>query len=119
MKLITTLGIITTLLTSLTFVNPSRFQTTFLPTDHQSSHAKPIPEASPSLTDPIELAKRNPQDPECAAEAALDAAFGGSGECDQPGSTSPAKRKTQDGKLYECAIEAAIDVTFGGSGECG
>lgn len=68
--------------------------------------------------DSTELAERNPQDPECAAKAALDAAFGGSGECDKADSTSPAKREAQDAGLHECAIEAAIDVTFGGSGKC-
>ncbi|GAB1730535.1 hypothetical protein NU195Hw_g2774t1 [Hortaea werneckii] len=80
--------------------------------------AAPIPEEASNLTGSTDLAKRDPQDPDCAAEAALDATFGGSGECETASSSLAKKDDAQDAGLDECAIEAAIDVTFGGSGEC-
>ncbi|KAI6824270.1 hypothetical protein KC332_g8485 [Hortaea werneckii] len=98
MKLLTTLSVITALIAL--------------------ALAAPIPKETRNLTDSTELAERDPQDPDCAAEAALDATFGGSGECETAGSSPAKKDDAQDSGVDECAIEAAIDVTFGGSGEC-
>lgn len=68
--------------------------------------------------DSPKIVKKSPQDPDCAVEAALDATFGGWGECETADSSLAKKENAQDAGSYECAIEAALNVTFGGSGEC-
>ncbi|KAI7264876.1 hypothetical protein KC343_g6515 [Hortaea werneckii] len=98
MKLLTTLSVITALIAL--------------------ALAAPIPRETPNLTDSIDLAERDPEDPDCAAEAALDATFGGSGECETASPSLAKKDDVQDAGLDECAIEAAIDVAFCGSGKC-
>ncbi|KAI7187946.1 hypothetical protein KC363_g5723 [Hortaea werneckii] len=83
-----------------------------------ASLAAPIPAKTSSLMDLPNFVKKSPQDPDCAAEAALDATFGGSGECETADSSLAKKKNAQDAESYECAIEAALDATFGRSGEC-